>query len=144
MLKKISRFTADIVTLAKKAVVGSRGSAVDRLFGRYADWVIVTIHSLREYFDQSYRGVIDLIKEMPRTTRQLGLSRAELPDFSTLCLRKQLLKMPVWRDFLRFSTTIHELGEIQAIDASGMDRIGASQHYATSTNYTLKRSKLPC
>ena len=127
--------------LPKKAVVGASRPAVDRLSGRYADWVIVAIYGLREYLNQSYRGVVDLLKEMPRTTRQLGLSRNELPDFSTLCLRKQLLKMPVWRDFLRGSNTLHELGEIQAIDASGMDRIGASQHYATKTNYTFKAVK---
>jgi hypothetical protein len=34
------------------------------------------------------------------------------------------------------SRDLNELGELQAIDASGMDRIAACQHYAKRTNYT--------
>lgn len=78
---------------------------------------------------------------MPRITRILGLRRSELPDFSTLCLRKQLLKIPVWRDFLRLSINLYKLGDIQAIDASGMDRTGASQLYPSRTKYTFKAVK---
>jgi len=36
---------------------------------------------------------------------------------------------------------LHELDEIQAIDATGMDRIAASQHYAKRTNYTFRAVK---
>ena len=71
----------------------------------------------------------------------IGFRLAPLPDFSTLCVRKQLLKLPIWRDFLRLSTTLHELDDIQAIGASGIDRIGASQHKATKTKYTFKAVK---
>jgi hypothetical protein len=52
----------------------------------------------------------------------------------------QDLNMPLWRDFLRLSAALHVTGEIQAIDATGMDRI-ASQHYAKRTNYTFKAVK---
>ena len=37
-----------------------------------------------------------------------------------------------------FGTQLHDTGEIQAIDATGMDRIAASQHYAKRTNYTFR------
>jgi hypothetical protein len=53
----------------------------------------------------------------------------------------QDLKMPLWRDFLRLSAALHDTGEIQAIDATGMDRIAASSHYAKRTNYTFRAVK---
>lgn len=49
--------------------------------------------------------------------------------------------MGIWRTFLSLTTELHELVEIQAIDATGMDRIAASQHYAKRTNYTFKAVK---
>lgn len=36
---------------------------------------------------------------------------------------------------------MHDLGEIQAIDATGLDRIAASQRYAKRTNYTFRAVK---
>ena len=84
---------------------------------------------------------MDVLYEMPRITGLLGLDPGELPDFSTVCARMQRLKMPVWRVLLRLSAELHETGEIQAIDATGMDRISASQHYAKRTNYTFKAVK---
>jgi len=53
----------------------------------------------------------------------------------------QELKMPIWRRLLRLSAELHDSGEIQAIDATGMDRIAASQHYAKRTNYTFRAVK---
>ena len=49
--------------------------------------------------------------------------------------------MDIWRTFLGLTSDLHELGEIQAIDATGMDRIAASQHYAKRTNYTFRAVK---
>ena len=49
--------------------------------------------------------------------------------------------MRIWRTFLGLTSDLHELGEIQAIDATGMDRIAASQHYAKRTNYTFRAVK---
>jgi len=42
--------------------------------------------------------------------------------------------MDIWRTFLKLTIDLHELDEIQGIDASGMDRIAASQPYANRTN----------
>jgi len=39
------------------------------------------------------------------------------------------------------SAELHDTGEVQATDATGMDRIAASQHYANRTNYTFRAVK---
>ena len=141
MHTKIARFTRKIATLAQKAVVGNPRPAVQKGSGGYADWVIVSIHGLKTYLDLPYRRLLDVLHEMPRIVRILDLEVPLLPDFTTVCARMQELKMPIWRDFLRLSAELHDTGEIQAIDATGMDRVAASQHYAKRTNYTLKAVK---
>jgi len=78
---------------------------------------------------------------MPRIGRFLDPELFELPDFTTVCTRMQELKMPIWRRLLRLSAELHDTGEIQAIDATGMDRVAASQHYAKRTNYTFRAVK---
>ena len=141
MQTKIARFTKQVVSLAKKAVAGAPDPAYQPGDGGYADWVIVAIHGLREYLDHPYRRLMDVLYEMPRIVGIIGLEPAEIPDFSTVCARYQALKMPIWRVLLRLSAELHDTGEIQAIDATGMDRISASQHYAKRTNYTFKAVK---
>jgi len=138
---KLARFTKQVVTLAQKAVVGTPKPAVQKGFGGYSDWVIVSIHGLKTYLDLPYRRLLDVLHEMPRIARILGLEVAQLLDFTTVCARMQELKMPLWRDVLRLSAQLHDTGEIQAIDATGMDRVAASQHYAKRTNYTFKAVK---
>jgi IS5 family transposase len=138
---KLARFTNRVVSLAQKAVVGAAKPAVQRGNGGYADWVIVSIHGLKTYLDLPYRRLLDVLHEMPRIARILGLEVTQLPDFTTVCARMQSLKMPLWRDFLQLSAALVDTGEIQAIDATGMDRIAASQHYAKRTNYTFKAVK---
>lgn len=50
--------------------------------------------------------------------------------------------MPNWRGFLELTSDLHDFGEVQAIDASGFDRIPASRKYATRTNYMFKAMKI--
>ena len=138
---ELARFTKKVVSVAQKAVVGSPAPAIINDSGKYADWVIVSIHALREYLDQPYRRLMEILYEMPRITGILGLRPSTLPDFSTVCGRKQELKMNIWRTFLGLTIELHELGEVQAIDATGVDRIAASQHYAKRTNYTFRAVK---
>jgi IS5 family transposase len=138
---KLARFTSHVVTLAQKAVVGSPEPAVQKGQGGYADWLIVSMHSLREYLNQPYRRLLDILHEMPNIVDILGLDLGELPDFTTLCKRKQELKMPLWRDFLRLSAELHDTGEVQAIDATGLDRIAPSNRYAEKTDYTFRAVK---
>ena len=141
MQTKLARFTKQVVTLAQKAVVGNTKPALQRGDGGYADWVIVSIHGLKTYLDLPYRRLLDVLYEMPRIDRIIGLEPTELPDFTTVCARMQPMKMPLWREVLRLSAELHDTGDIQAIDATGMDRIAASQHYANRTNYRFKAVK---
>ena len=74
-------------------------------------------------------------------TEKMGFETNELPDFTTVCVRKQELKMEVWRTLLRLSADLHDTGEVQAIDATGFDRHSASRHYANRTDYTFRSVK---
>lgn len=134
---KLARFTKRVVSLAQKAVVGQPEPAVQRGNGGYADWVIVAMHGLREHLGHPYLRLLDVLYEMPRICGILGLEAHELPDFSTVCARMQRLKMPIWRNLLRLSAELHDTGDIQAIDATGLDRIAASHHYAKRMDYTF-------
>jgi len=123
---KLARFTGRIVSLAQKAVVGEPDPAYQAGDGGYADWVIVAIHGLREYLDHPYRRLLDVLHEMPGIVSKLDLAVTELSDFTTVCTRKQDLKIRIWRVLLRLSAELHDIGDVQAIDATGMDRIAAS------------------
>lgn len=141
MTTKLARFTRTCVALAKKATAGTPGPAVKIGDGGYADWVMIAVHGLKEHLGHSYRQLMDVLHEMPRIRGMLGLHRGELPHYSTVCHAKEQLYMPTWRTFLAASTHLLDLGEIQAIDASGFDRIAASRKYAKRTNYTFKAMK---
>jgi len=129
------------VTLAKKATGDRSEPPVQRGEGGFADWVIVTIHALREFKSTSYRALLDELSQMGDVVGQLDLEPDELTGFTTVCARYQELKMAVWRALLRHSADLVELGEVHAIDATGFDRQGASRHYANRTNYRFKAVK---
>ncbi|WP_123622863.1 IS5 family transposase [Halorubrum sp. CSM-61] len=141
MSSRLSHFTDRLVTLAKRAVSDEPSPAVKKGDGGYADWVIVAIHGLREYLDLPYRRLLDVLHEMQGIIKKMDLKPSELPDFTTVCARKQQLKMSVWRVLLRLSADLHDTGEVQAIDATGFDRHSASHHYANRTDYTIKSVK---
>ncbi|MEA5408339.1 IS5 family transposase [Haloarculaceae archaeon H-GB2-1] len=137
MPSQLARFTSRCVDLSKKAVTGEPAPAVEKGDGGYADWVIVAIHGLREYLDQPYRRLLDILHEMPGIVAKLGLSVDELPDFTTVCTRKQDLEMRIWRVLLRSSSSLHEFGDVQAIDATGFKRHDASRHYVLRVGYNF-------
>ena len=137
MPTQLARFTDNCVDLSQKAVVGEPQPPLQKGHGGYADWVIVAIHCLREYLNQPYRRLLDILHEMPRITAKLGLAVDELPDFTTVCTRKQDLEMRIWRVLLRSSASLHEFGEVQAIDATGFQRHKASRHYVIRVGYNF-------
>ena len=67
---------------------------------------------------------------MPRITAKLGLAVDELPDFTTVCTRKQDLEMRIWRVLLRSSASLHKSGEVQAIDSTSLAHRSSSHNYA--------------
>lgn len=93
---KLARFTDRCVELYKKSVWSDAIRHSKKGEGGYADWVIITLHGLREYLGHPYRRPLDSLREMPDIVAELGLSVEELPDFTTVCARKQALKMRVW------------------------------------------------
>jgi len=135
---KLARFTDRVVSLAQTAVVGEPDPAFEEGENGYADWVIVAIHGLHEYLDRPYRRLLDVLHEMDGIVAKLALAVAGLPDFTTVCTRKQDRKMRIWRILLRLSAELHDLSDVQAIEATGVDRIAASQYYAKRTNYTFE------
>jgi hypothetical protein len=49
--------------------------------------------------------------------------------------------MKRWRAMLDQSVELYDPGNVQAIDATGVDRIQASQHYPKRTDYTFEAVK---
>jgi IS5 family transposase len=101
--------------------------------------VTLAAQGLKEYFNHDYRKLMDVLREMPRVAKSLGLTAATLPHFSTVCARKQEIPMKRWRAILDASVDLYDLGDVQAIDATGVDRGQASQHYAKRIDYSSRR-----
>lgn len=73
---------------------------------------------------------------MPRIISKFFLEETEYPDVTTVCTRMKNLEMALWHVLLRFSTDLHESGDVEAIDVTGLDRRAASHRYARRTNYS--------
>ena len=141
MPSKLARFTKRCVGLCQKAVGSDPDPPVRKGDGGYADWVIVGLHCLREYLDHTYRKLMDVLQEMPTIIEMFGLTASTLPDFTTVCARKQDIKMNVWQVLLRLSVSLHELGDVQAIDATGFGRRAVSRHYGKRIRYYFQAVK---
>ncbi len=141
VLTKTARFTKTVVSFAQKAVAGQPAPAYQPGKQGYADWVILAIQGLKEYLGHHYRKLMDVLREMPKIAKTLKLTPETLPHFSTVCARKQEITMKRWRAMLDASVEMYELGDVQAIDATGVNRVQASQHYAKRTDYTFEAVK---
>lgn len=82
---KLTCFTSCVAALAQKAVVDTPKPVVQKGFGGYGDWVIVSVHRLKTFLDLPYRRLLDVLCEMPRIARMLDLAPSRLPDFTTVC-----------------------------------------------------------
>ena len=141
VLTKTARFAKTIVSFAQKAVAGPPAPAYRPGEDGYADWVILAIQGLKEYLNHDYRKLMDVLREMPKVANFLELTPETLPHFTTVCARKQKIPMKRWRAMLECSVEMYDLGEVQAIDATGVDRVQASQHYAKRTDYMFEAVK---
>ncbi len=138
---RLARFTDHCVVLSQKAVGNDPKQPLRKGKSGYADWVIVALHGLREYLDLPYRRLLDVLSEMPNIVSKLGLSVDDLPDFTTVCARKQDLKMGVWRRVLRLSTNLFDTGNIQAIDSTSLAHRSASWNYSKRVKDTFESVK---
>lgn len=84
-----------------------------------------------------YRRGVDVLREMAWIGRSLSLETSLLSDGITVCARIPDFRMSHWRDLLRLLAALHDIGDIQAIDAIGMDRSAASQHDAKRTKHSF-------
>ena len=141
MQTKTAHFTETVVLIAQKDVAGDPAPAYRPGTDDYADWMILAVQGLKEYLGHDYRKLMDVLREMPRVTKTLGLAAETLPHFSTVCARKQAIPMKWWRAILNSSVELYDLGDVQAIDATGVDRTQTSQHYAKRTDYTFEAVK---
>jgi IS5 family transposase len=136
-----ARFMKRCVSLAKETVVGRPAPAVRKGAGGYADWVMLSILCLKEKKGETFRSITGLLDGMPRVRDLLEISRGQLPDPSTVCKAMDRLTMALFRSLLQQTTTLHELGDVAAIDASSFDRVAASRRYATRTDYRFRSLK---
>ena len=144
-MTQISRFTEEVVPVAERVTGDGDESAAPDGGGGVADSALISLHCLRIYLDTSYRMTIDLLKEMPQITGEIGLNTTDLPAPSTLCKALDRIEMSLCRVLLRQSAQLHEPSEHAALDATFYDRDRASRHYCHRTNYrvqTLKVTKL--
>ncbi|QLH81968.1 IS5 family transposase [Halosimplex pelagicum] len=141
-MTQIFRFTERCVSIAQR-VTGERGeSAAAVRGGGFAEYTLVSIHCLRIYLDASYRMTIDLLKEMPQITGEIGLDVADLPHPSTVCKAFDRIEMSVCRVLLRQSAQLHDPSKHAAIDATFYDRSAASRHYCQRTSYRVQKLKV--
>ncbi|ELY33630.1 transposase (ISH9) [Natrialba magadii ATCC 43099] len=72
-MSKISRFTGNVVTLAKNAVGGRGEVAAPQGGGGFADYAVVSLHCLQIHLEKSYREALYLLSEMPHILAEIGL-----------------------------------------------------------------------
>ena len=73
-MTQISRFIGEVVPIAQRVTGDGDESAAREGGGGFTDYAYVSLHCLRIYLDTSYRMTIDLLKEMPQITGEIGLS----------------------------------------------------------------------
>jgi len=141
-MTQISRFIGEVVPVAKRVTGDGDESAAPEGGGGFADYAFVSLHCLRIYLDTSYRMTIDLLKEMPQITGEIGLSAADLPSPSTLCKAFDRISMSVCRVLLRQSAQLHDPSKHGAIDATFYERSAASRHYCQRISYRVQKLKV--
>jgi len=141
-MTQISRFAIEIVPIAQRVTDDGDKSAVPGDGGGFADYALVSLHYLPIYLDTSYRMTIDLLKEMPQRTGEIGLSKADLPSPSTLCKAFDRISMSVCRVLLRQSAQLHDPSRHGAIDATFYERSAASRHYCQRISYRVQKLRV--
>ena len=97
----------------------------------------LTILGLKKKLKTDYRGVIDLLTEMPRIQKEIGLNK--LPNFTTPCKAFGRLSQLVLVVLL--GLTVPELSGTFGIDATGLTRSKISKHYVKRCKIKIKSMK---
>jgi hypothetical protein len=99
LTSEIRRFIRVTVATAKSVVENPDEPTDPVRGGGFADWAMLTRHSLRIELGKSYRQTIDLLSGIPGVLDGIGLTR--LPHFTILRNWFEKLLTPLWRAFLR-------------------------------------------
>ena len=75
-MTQISRFIGEVMPVPQRVTGDGDESAAPEGGGGFADYTLVSLHCLRIYLDSSYRMTIDLLKQMPQITGEIGLNAA--------------------------------------------------------------------
>ena len=97
----------------------------------------LTILGLKKKLKTDYRGVVDLLLEMPRIQQEIGLTK--MPNFTTPCKafgRLSKLVLVVLLDL-----TVPDLSGTYGIDATGLTRSHISKHYVKRCKIKPKSMK---
>ena len=133
-MSKIFRFTTEAVTLNKN-IAGGRGEVATPFGGGFTDYALVSLHCLRIYLDESYRGTLDFLSEMPHILTEIGFEKDDLSDHSKLVDSFYRFRMKVWRVLLRLSAQLHRVSGRATIDITfSTAKTQASKHYNRLTN----------
>jgi len=140
-----TRFTEEMVSLAKSYSDDADETAAPEGGGSFAEYAMISLHGLRIFLDETYEMIIDRLEVMPPILDVIGLEPDDLPDPSTLNKWLDRIEMAVWRVLLRHSAQLHDPSPHAALDATYYERSPASKHYCDRTNYrvqTIEATKL--
>ena len=113
-----SRFTEEIVSLAKSYCDDPDEAAAPEGGGSFAEYAMISLHGLRIFLDETYEMIIDRLEVMPLILDVIGLEPDDLPHPSTLNKWFDRILMDVWRVLLRHSVQLHDPSSHVAVDAT--------------------------
>jgi len=140
-----TRFTEEMVSLAKSYCDNSNETDAPEGGGSFVEYAMISLHWLRIFLDENYEMIIDRLEVMPPILEIIGLEPDYLPHPSTLNKWLDKIVMQVCRVLLRHSAQLHEPSPHVAVDATYYERSPASKHYCERTNYrvqTVEATKL--
>ena len=79
-----TRFTEEMVSLAKSYCDDSDETAAPEGGGSFAEYAIISLHGLRISLYETYEMIIDRLEVMPPILEIIGLEPEDLPHPSTL------------------------------------------------------------
>jgi IS5 family transposase len=139
-----TRLTEELVSLAKSYSVDAGELSPPEGGDWFAEWTMISLHSLRIFLEKSYVMTLDLLETMTQILDVIGLESDDLHP-STLNKWLDRIEMAVWRVLLRHSAQLHDPSPHVAVDATFYERSPASKHYCDRTNYrvqTIEATKL--
>ncbi len=140
-----TRFTEEMVSLAKSYCDDSEETAAPEGGGSFAEYAMISLHRLRIFFEETDEMIIDRLEVMPPILEITGLEPEDIPHPSTLNKWFDQITMNVWRVLLRHSAQLHDPSPHVAVDATYYERSPASKHYCDRTDYrvqTVEATKL--